>query len=96
MRQTSKPSIVRLFRASPFLARTVPQITIEIHDKMPKVDLTVNGKPDAKLYTEQAEVLVGALFRSLPGGTLDAVLAAMLRRKASLLRVPFVTSKEVD
>ncbi|QOX80884.1 hypothetical protein FY034_17840 (plasmid) [Trichlorobacter lovleyi] len=41
------------------------------------------------LHADQGKTIVDALYASLPGGTLDAVLCEMLQRRASLLRVPF-------
>jgi hypothetical protein len=42
-----------------------------------------------EMYKEEALKLVDALFETLPGGTFDAMLAEMLIRKASVLRVSY-------
>ncbi len=41
-----------------------------------------------KFFDAEAETLVGALVRILPGGTLDRVIAKLLMNYASLLVVP--------
>ncbi len=48
----------------------------------------------ARHYQSQAVLLVDALFASLPGGTVDALLCELLSRRASLLRVPFIEVPE--
>lgn len=66
--------------------------TIVIDDSVPIPNL-LNGYGDVmyserrKFYREQAVQIVDALQRSLPGGTLDQVLAELCSRKASLFGV---------
>jgi hypothetical protein len=40
-----------------------------------------------KFYDDQARLIVDAMQKSLPGGTVDSVLAELMHRKASLYRV---------
>jgi len=40
-----------------------------------------------KFYRQQAETLCDALQATLPGGTVDSLLAELMERKASQLRV---------
>ena len=42
----------------------------------------------AELHQRDADALATVLWATLPGATLDALLAEMLARRASLLRVP--------
>lgn len=42
------------------------------------------------IYQNEAETLCEALWRSLPGGTVDALLREMLLRRASKFRVPWI------
>lgn len=41
----------------------------------------------AKIYEEQGTAVADALFESLPGGTLDRLLAKLMERRASLFTV---------
>ena len=41
------------------------------------------------LYADQGRQVAQALYDSLPGGTMDALLAELLERRASLFRVSF-------
>ena len=41
-----------------------------------------------KLFATEAEALADALITSLPGGTIDALLVELMRRRASLFTVP--------
>ena len=41
----------------------------------------------AKEYEQQGKQLANALYRTLPGGVYDQVLCAMMKKRASLLRV---------
>lgn len=44
-------------------------------------------------YAVQAHAIADTLLESLPGGTVDRLLAELLTRRASLLRVPFITPR---
>ena len=77
----------------------VPSLTITIDEPVPELDGGRGWERHARFYfEEQADALVSALCESLPGGTLDRVLAKLLERKASLFRVPAWASDkpEVD
>jgi len=91
----NEPEIVKLFRASPVGDQVIPRITIEIDEEVPEIcSLETYLREHRRMYTGQGEKLVAALLRSLPGGTIDAILASLLEYRASLLRTPFVPSKE--
>jgi hypothetical protein len=81
--QTPKLSI---YRAQNVGMRIVSPTVIEITEELPHIkDL----KELRQVFQKEAFELVDALFNSLPGGTLDEVLAEMMRRKASFFVVPF-------
>lgn len=42
-----------------------------------------------RFYQSQAVPLVDALIHSLPGGTIDAVIAELFRRRSTIFAVPF-------
>ena len=62
--------------------------TIEISDPIPSFSDNAWEKNSMEFFEWQASQIVDALQASLPGGTLDAVLREMHKRKACLLRVP--------
>jgi len=47
----------------------------------------------AGLHKQQGKGIAKMLFESLPGGTIDALLCEMLKKRASLLVVPFPKGK---
>jgi len=77
---------VSVYRAQPVASDAVPQATIVIDDEIPPVT-GVEGAQ--RVFEEQGAALAAALWESLPGGTIDALLREMLLRRASLLRVSF-------
>ncbi len=78
---------VRLLRAGSVAGNHAPTLRIEVVEE---VSDAMDLNEARALYAEQANALADALFNSLPGGTVDALLAEMLRRKASLFRIPLV------
>jgi hypothetical protein len=67
----------------------------------PTVIRILNPVPDftsldeaRSLYRDQARLLADALYRSLPGGTLDALYLELTERRLSLLRVANPSPKE--
>lgn len=66
---------------------------IQISDPIPRFDFQLVTLPAweqtvREFYEGQATVIVDVLQQHLPGGTLDAVLRELCKRKACLLRVP--------
>lgn len=71
----------------------VPDCTISISEAstIPQFDGSVEWVKEMRaFYDDQGDRLARALTRSLPGGTLDSLMCALLKQKASLLRVPLV------
>lgn len=65
-----------------------PDASIHIRDEMPSFGSGKEWVDNARtLYRSEAKAIADALSNSLPGGTLDQLLAELLRRKASLLIV---------
>ncbi|MBL8473815.1 MAG: hypothetical protein JNM98_18640 [Rhodocyclaceae bacterium] len=78
---------VSLLRASSVGSENPPALTIEVHEQIGEVgSLSLNEA--RQLHSRQAAALADALLASLPGGTVDALLAELMRRRASLLSVP--------
>lgn len=76
---------VSLFRASGIGKTNPPSITIEVHEQIGDVGSLESAR---KLHAEQGAKLADVLLGSLPGGTVDALLAELMRRRASLFSVP--------
>jgi hypothetical protein len=71
----------------------VEPVVIRIDGQLPEILYSLPS-PEFKeqaeaLFAEQGAALAEAICSSCPGGTLDALLAALLTRRASLLRVRF-------
>lgn len=67
----------------------IPDVTLSISGPVP--EFTDDPQWIKKLgvfYESEAERIADALCKALPGGTLDALICNLLKRKASLLRVP--------
>jgi len=47
-----------------------------------------------ELFKDQAKGLADALFGSLPGGTMDELIAELMRRRASLFVVPLIVEEK--
>lgn len=79
---------VNLLRAGTITGmHPVPKCTIKIDKEIITPEASLESS--RALYDEQANVLAEALFETLPGGTIDALLIEFLKRKRSLLMVPF-------
>lgn len=76
---------LELLRANDMGGHIPPILQVEISEQVGEL-----GSLDQHrcTYADQAEQLVDALFASLPGGTVDALLVEMMRRKVSLFSVP--------
>lgn len=79
--------IVNIFRAQA-IAGEVEPVLIQITEELPQFDRDNPLELLAARYSSQAISLANALEASLPGGTMDALLREMLKRRASLLVVP--------
>ena len=74
-------------KAAPDVVATVVEdCTIEICDPTPNFDGDDYPLTSLEFFEGQASVIVDALQTHLPGGTLDAVLRELCKRKACLLR----------
>lgn len=70
-------------------AEEVPDVRIVAVREIPDICGEVDPLATARsLYEEEGKRLAYALRRSLPGGTIDALLRELLLQRASLLRVP--------
>lgn len=73
-----------VYKAQQTTEVTIPNMSITATEELPHD--TGLAAPRIRFY-EQAKLISDALYDSLPGGTLDALLVELLDRKRSLLRV---------
>jgi hypothetical protein len=66
-----------------------PRLTLLVDEELPEITAENWREIGMHTYQTDARFIELALNRSLPGGVYDAVLRAMLLRKASHFRVPF-------
>jgi hypothetical protein len=73
----------------------VQRVVIRIEHEAPRIgydDRNYAAKAGARFASEGA-ALAEAIWASCPGGTVDALIAALLARRASLFRVAFPQEK---
>ena len=77
---------VNIFKAAT-IGRTmeVESITIDLHEEFPEFK-TIDEH--SVLFEKEALTLADALLDALPGGTIDRLLAELLRRKSTSFVVP--------
>lgn len=76
---------VRILRAGNIGNVVPPKLTIEVHEQI----YDFSTLEDARhLHARQGSELADAIMASMPGGTVDALLAELMRRRASLFSVP--------
>ena len=79
---------VKVRKAGSLRDLEVPNLIIEATE--PTTDDMFNTKTWPQIqefFDGEAKIIVDAMIKSLPGGTIDAVLRELLTRKACLLRV---------
>lgn len=79
---------VSISKASACPGQTIPDVSIRLTSEIPLLD----GDPLSsyrEFYAEEGKRLAQALLSVLPGGTVDALLVALLDHKRSLFKVTF-------
>lgn len=76
---------ISLLRAGSVGNNHPPILTVEVREQIPEVG---SLEETHALYTEQGMALANAILTSLPGGTVDILLAELFRRRASLFSAP--------
>lgn len=74
-----------VYKAEPVGDREVPDLELSVTEVIPEI---LKVEDMHVFYREQGRALAQKLRASLPGGTYDALLAALLETKLSVLRVP--------
>lgn len=70
-------------------------------DRVPNAEIAIcrNLPPElessAAIYVEDSRAIADLLWDSLPGGTIDALIIALMQRRASLMRVGFLSVDEI-
>ncbi len=89
------PRVVDIFRAQGVVDEDeVQPVTIHIHEPMP--DVAHDAVRSRAFFISEAAALANAIWSSCPGGTVDALIHALLVRRASLLRVTFPEREEAQ
>jgi hypothetical protein len=74
----------KFFKAGAMPGREVQDLTIEIDSGFPEDIDTANAK---KRHEVAGHMMAALLWETLPGGTIDQLVIALLERHASVLRV---------
>lgn len=80
---------IEFFKAQ---GREVESIAITIKREVETANLSLAELGD--FFKSEASSLANILFDTLPGGTIDHLLAEMMKRRASLFIVPFTKKEE--
>ena len=75
-------------KAESFREKNTEDCVIHINRSIPGYEDSDWEKESLEFFEQEATEIVDALQNHLPGGTLDAVLRELCKRKACLLRVP--------
>lgn len=94
--ETGTARIIEVYKAQRTGEHVPPDLTLVAKDEAPTLEGDDWQKTYRAVYETDAELVVAAIYTSLPGGTCSAILRKMLERQASLLAVPFGEAKVVD
>ena len=73
---------LRFYKANKTADTEVPDMVLGISENLPNLDGMTLGEI-GDLFEQQAQLIERALYKSLPGGTYDHLVGAMLQRKAT-------------
>lgn len=79
-------SHMRVHSAVGFVGLPRPCSRIDIDIPFPE---TESVEVSRAIFAEDAKQIVDALFKALPGGTIDHVMILLMERKASVFRVAY-------
>ena len=82
-----EPVVIKVLRARSVGDHHPQKFILEIVEQI-DTDVFSSIKEARTLFNLEGATVADALMKSLPGGTIDALLIELLRRKASLLAVP--------
>ncbi len=86
---TSGDQVVALYRRDGLHRdEQVRGVLVSIADELPR-------ECGSQIYEDDAEALVNALWDALPGATIDRVLHRLMVRRASLMRVGYLSVGEL-
>ena len=78
--------MIIVYKAMPLFPEGIPDLELKATEYIPAGSIGDEGSQKV-WFSDQAKSIADALYASLPGGTLDALLVELLDRKRSLLRV---------
>lgn len=76
---------VYILRAGSVGSKIPPKLVIEVDTQIHEAPSLSEAR---RLHCEQGKALADAMLESIPGGTMDALLVELMKRKASLLSIP--------
>ena len=79
---------ILVYKHSPHPGKESNGAVIDINLALPPFNRE-DDKHRRQMFKREAKAIADALFYSLPGGTIDALLVEMLDRKRSLLHVKY-------
>jgi hypothetical protein len=90
---------VHIYKADGVWREDPPEsVVIRIENEAPQLDHGLPSGEYARIagerFAAEGEALAEAIWSACPGGTVDALLAALLTRKSSLLRVTHSQEKK--
>lgn len=83
-----------IYKASAVGDQVIPDLLIEATESAPEPNLDNWRENLVDRWESQSEEIADRLFASLPQGTLDRLVAAMLWRRASLAKIGYTLPKE--
>ena len=76
-----------IYKAQPIGDQIIDDLDLRATEAVPNIPGNEFAKQYRDFYAVEGKIIVDALYASLPGGTLDALLVELLDRRRSLLRV---------
>lgn len=76
---------IRIMKADQIGGKEVKPVTLVIDDTLPDFSAK-DSEPIEEAYNYDAELLAGALFQSLPQGTMERLIIKLLKLKVSVYR----------
>lgn len=83
----------KIHKAIGFRDKPAPSLHIVAYEEVPEIKSDSWESDYRAFYRQEAQQIVNALVKSLPGGTVDQVLCLLLERHASVFRVAHVVEE---
>lgn len=84
----NETAVIKVLRAGSIGDRHPPKLVLEVVEQI-SIKCSISAKEARILFDLEGATIAEALIQSLPGGTIDALLVELMRRRASLFAVSF-------